>query len=66
MNAEDRRFLAVCHALAGMLARDTNLYPRGIAVEAVELGDALICRLAETAPAAEPPTPLTPSPEENA
>jgi hypothetical protein len=61
MNAEDRRFMAACHAMGGILAcpltrPDLTTFDK-LAEEAVEVGDALIRRLAETAPAAEPEPP---------
>lgn len=60
MNAEDRRLMAACHAMAGLLAspltRD-GISDDEMARYSVESGDALIRRLAETAPAAEPEPP---------
>ena len=57
MNAEDRRLLAACHAMGGLLANPMTrdgFSDDDMARYSVESGDALIRRLAETAPAAEP------------
>ncbi len=60
MNAEERRFLAACHAMGGLLAsplkRDWVSHD-DMARYSVQSGDALIRRLAETAPAGEPEPP---------
>ena len=48
MNAEERRFLAACHALAGMLANEDPEDMSRTVETAIWVADELIRQLAET------------------